>query len=281
MARPRINIMIMTEGETNSPIRSYSVPWYTPRAAVATGIAVTLLLIAASTLLVYYYSASREVGELRARIESMGAAVEKLDALQRELAYHRDFTRRIAGLLEISVPDFADSALAAMRAESGQSQSADGSSAIEAADGREDDFGGMGTLVTSTPADPNNRPRGLPLAGRISRGFAPHQGNPELRHGGIDLAAREGTPVLVTANGIVEFAGEDPIYGLLLIVDHSNGFRTTYGHNSLLLVKVGDKVQRGDRIAFSGNTGISTAPHLHYEVTENNVPLDPTGFLGR
>jgi murein DD-endopeptidase MepM/ murein hydrolase activator NlpD len=140
---------------------------------------------------------------------------------------------------------------------------------------------GVGVLVTVCPPDPNNRPRGMPLSGRVSRDFAPRQSNPSLRHSGIDFAAREGTPVLATANGTIEFAGEDDTYGFLITVDHGNGFKTTYGHNSLLLMKEGEKIERGDRIAFSGNTGVSTAPHLHYEITENGVPVDPSGFLGR
>jgi murein DD-endopeptidase MepM/ murein hydrolase activator NlpD len=255
MPRPRINIMVMTEGETNSPIRSYSLPWYFPRLAVVVGVVVLVLLVTTSTLAIYYYSASREVEELRARISGMSAAVEKIDALQKELVYHRDFTRRVAGLLGISVPNFADSAQRDAAAAAGLASSLSDSMGFdgEGFEG-EESITGIGLLVTSSAPDPNNRPRGVPLAGRISRGFAPHQNNPSLHHTGIDLAAREGTPVLVTADGTVEFAGEDDIYGLLLVVDHGNGFRTTYGHNSLLLVQRGDKVARGDRNAFSGNT---------------------------
>jgi murein DD-endopeptidase MepM/ murein hydrolase activator NlpD len=280
MTRPRINIMIMTEGETTSPVRSYSVPWYAARAAIAIGAVALLLLIVTSSLAVYFYSASREVDELRTQMKSMGAAMEKLEALQRELVYHREFTRRVAGLLGISVPDFEDSAYASMR--TGLSGMALSDSTGNAGSGGESEgFGGVGVLVTDFPPDPNNRPRCLPLAGSISRGFAPHQSNPSLRHSGIDLAAREGTPVLATADGTVEFAAEDDIYGLLIVVDHGNGFKTTYGHNSLILVKANDTVHRGDRIAFSGNTGISTAPHLHYEIEENGTPVDPSGFLGK
>lgn len=282
MTRPRINIMIMTEGETNAPIRSYSVPWYAPRLAVLIGLVVLILLVITSTLAVYFYSASREVAQLRVQVESMGAAVEKIEELQTELSYHREFTRRIAGLVGISVPNFADSAQRAVTAAGGLASSFADTNAVADADLEgEMEIRGIGLLVTACPPDPNNRPRGMPLAGRVSRSFAPHQNNPSLHHTGIDLAAREGTPVLVTANGTVEFAGEDDIYGFLIVVDHGNGFRTTYGHNSLLLFKRGEPVQRGDRIAFSGNTGISSAPHLHYEITESGKPIDPMGFLGK
>ena len=101
-----------------------------------------------------------------------------------------------------------------------------------------------------------------------------------MRHSGVDFAVREGTPVLVTADGVVEFSGEHDVYGLLITIDHGNGFKTSYGHNSLLLSKVGDTVKRGERIAISGNTGVSTAPHLHYEIVQDGHPIDPGGFLG-
>ncbi|HWO56497.1 MAG TPA: M23 family metallopeptidase [bacterium] len=280
MPRPRINIMIMTQGEPDAPVRSYSLPWYAPRAAIIIGAAVVLLLLVTSVLFLYYFSESREVVALRGQMDSTRVAVEKIDALRQELIYHREFTQRIAGLLGISVPNFADSVDQLARRPSALAGLTDSGATMEFED-LGDSFEPVGVLVSACPPDPNNRPRGLPLSGRMSRGFAPRQSNPSLRHNGIDLAAREGTPVLVTADGTVEFAGEHESFGLLIVVDHGNGFKTSYGHNSLLLVREGEKVARGDRIAFSGNTGISTAPHLHYEITENGEAVDPAGFLGQ
>jgi murein DD-endopeptidase MepM/ murein hydrolase activator NlpD len=137
-----------------------------------------------------------------------------------------------------------------------------------------------GVLVTQCEPDPNNRPRGLPMAGRTSRGFHPSSGNPLMRHFGVDIAAREGSPIYAPANGTVVYAGPDQVFGLLLILDHGGGFKTVYGHNSRLNVKVGDRVARGDIISLSGDTGQSTAPHLHYEIRQNDQPIDPTAFLG-
>ncbi len=281
MQKPRINVMIMKQGETDAPVRSYSFPWYAPRAAVMVVGAAVLMLLTTSALFVYYFSKASSVDDLKAQVENANAAMKRMDDLQSELEYHREFTRRIAGLVGISVPNFADSASASSsRSEAFTGLSGD---SIDLYDHslESDITGGVGVLVTTCPPDPNNRPRGMPLMGRISRGFAPHQNNPSLRHAGIDFAVREGTPILATADGIVEFAGEHDVYGLLITIDHGNGFKTTYGHNSLLLAKRGERVARGDRIAFSGNTGISTAPHLHYEVVENGTPVDPIGFLGQ
>ena len=282
MPRPRINLMIMTQGEPDSPVRSYSLPWYALRAGIVATVTLLVLLITTSVLVIYYYSQTRELEQIRVELDAARSVVGKMDALQQELIYHRDFTRRVAGLLGISVPSFADSVQKAASASGAVGSTAILDSLAGSGQSMEHDgpLGGVGILVTDCPPDPNNRPRGTPLSGPISRGFAPHQSNPAMRHSGIDLAIREGTPVLVTADGIVEFSGEDDVYGLLITIDHGNGFKTSYGHNSLLLSKVGESVKRGERIAISGNTGISTAPHLHYEILQNGQPVDPAGFLG-
>lgn len=282
MKRPRINIMIMKQGETDAPVRSYSVPWYAPKAAVIGGISMAVLLVITTTFCLYFYGQTREIDRLRSDLSSAEAVSQKTDALQKELIHHREFTRRVAGLLGISVPSFADS----VQKEASASGSVGATAILDSLPGdgqameHDGPLSGTGLLVTDCPPDPNNRPRGLPLVGRISRGFAPHQTNPSMRHNGIDLATREGTPVLVTADGVVEFSGEHDVYGLWITVDHGNGFVTAYGHNSLLLLKAGDTVKRGERIAISGNTGISTAPHLHYEIILDGQTVDPSGFLG-
>jgi len=282
MPRPRINIMIMTEGETDAPVRSYSVPWYAPRAAVFVGISLVVLLVVTAALFIYYFGQSRELARVREEMNSAQAVARKADALQQELMHHREFTRRVAGLLGISVPSFADSVQKAASASGSVGSTAilDSLTGHDHAMEHDGPLTSNGILVTECPPDPNNRPRGLPLVGSISRGFAPHQINPAMRHNGIDFAIREGTPVLATADGVVEFSGEHDVYGLLIIVDHGNGFKTAYGHNSLLLYKYGETVKRGERIAVSGNTGISTAPHLHYEVIQDGETVDPTGFFG-
>ncbi|GAB2046238.1 hypothetical protein AGATL06_27370 [Agathobaculum sp. TL06] len=99
-------------------------------------------------------------------------------------------------------------------------------------------------------------------------------------HGGVDLAVEEGTPVYAADNGkviVAEDSGNG--YGSYIILDHQNGFKTLYGHNSELLVSVGDVVAKGDRIALSGNTGNSTGPHLHFEIQVNDEKVDPQQYL--
>lgn len=98
-------------------------------------------------------------------------------------------------------------------------------------------------------------------------------------HEGIDLKADSGTPILSTADGIVEFAKFFGGYGNMLVIQHAYGFRTLYGHLSSFNVKQGDYIGRGQVIARSGQSGMSAGPHLHYEVRYFNKPLNPKPFL--
>jgi murein DD-endopeptidase MepM/ murein hydrolase activator NlpD len=94
-------------------------------------------------------------------------------------------------------------------------------------------------------------------------------------HKGLDLAAAMYTPVKAAASGEVTFAGEKEDFGNFLIIDHGNGYQTKYGHNHRFTVSVGDNVKQGDVIAFVGNSGNSSAPHLHYEIWHHGKSIDP------
>ncbi|MCX7836191.1 MAG: M23 family metallopeptidase [bacterium] len=98
-------------------------------------------------------------------------------------------------------------------------------------------------------------------------------------HEGIDINVPVGTPVYATAPGVVKIAKYLSNYGQVVVIDHYYGYQTVYAHLSSYRVRVGEKVKRGDIIAFSGNSGRSTGPHLHYEVRQNNRPVDPMDFL--
>lgn len=115
-----------------------------------------------------------------------------------------------------------------------------------------------------------------PLQGRISSPFGPRWGR---MHNGLDIAVPTGTQVRATADGRVSFAGWNGGYGILVIIDHGNGVETRYAHLSRLNVSAGQKVDRGQVIAFSGNTGVSTGPHLHYEIRYRNNPVNPQTYL--
>jgi len=98
-------------------------------------------------------------------------------------------------------------------------------------------------------------------------------------HTGVDIVAGIGTKVVAAAGGVVSYSGTMPEYGNVVDVDHDNGLTSRYAHLSKRLVKAGDVVMKGQLIALVGNTGRTTGPHLHFEVREKGIPLNPNKFL--
>lgn len=123
-----------------------------------------------------------------------------------------------------------------------------------------------------------------PANGRITSGFGTrvHPITRSVkRHTGIDIKVRTGTSVKAAADGVVEFAGYRRGYGWTVIINHGYGYKTLYAHNSSLIVKGGEKVKKGMHISYSGNSGTSTGPHLHFEVIVDKAQVNPISFLGR
>lgn len=94
-------------------------------------------------------------------------------------------------------------------------------------------------------------------------------------HAGVDLAAPMGSPIVAPSDGVVRFANWRGGYGMFIDVDHGGGIETRYGHMSRLNVTAGQRVRAGDVLGFVGSTGLSTGPHLHYEVRVNGQPVNP------
>lgn len=115
-----------------------------------------------------------------------------------------------------------------------------------------------------------------PVNGPVTSTFGPRWGR---MHEGIDIGVGSGTSVVAAATGTVIVAGWSGGYGNLVVIDHHNGIATAYGHNSSVTVSVGQTVTQGQLIAYSGNTGHSTGPHVHFEVRLNGSPVDPLGYL--
>jgi murein DD-endopeptidase MepM/ murein hydrolase activator NlpD len=128
------------------------------------------------------------------------------------------------------------------------------------------------------------RPSGKPvMAGYISSYFGermdPFNGE-EAFHKGLDFASGAGADVLAVAQGVVTWAGPREGYGIMIEVNHGNGYVTRYAHNSRVSVAVGDTVERGQAIAVVGSTGRSTGPHVHFEVLKDGRQIDPMAFIG-
>ena len=121
-----------------------------------------------------------------------------------------------------------------------------------------------------------------PVRGWLTSGFgnrvSPFTGGVML-HNGIDIATRMETPIMAPAAGIVSYAGYDNGLGKLLKINHGYGIQTVYGHLSRFSTQPGYRVKRGEVVAYVGNTGLSTGPHLHYEVLVNNIPVNPMKYI--
>ena len=122
-----------------------------------------------------------------------------------------------------------------------------------------------------------------PIDGRLIGAFGPRQdpfsGEGQEIHKGVDISGTIGTPIHVTADGVVRFADMENGYGRLVVVDHGGGIETWYAHMSRLYVHTGQELRRGELIGEVGMSGRVTAPHLHYEVHVNGRPMNPYQYL--
>lgn len=190
---------------------------------------------------------TRELEALRSENESYREQGRRVRELEAELAELQEFETRLRRWAGIEVSDDA----APAREERGQHR-----------------WEQESALLAEIPSL-------MPVTGWVSRGF---ERGPE-GHAGIDLVGETGTPVRSAALGVVRFAGWNDTFGNLVILDHGNGYTSFYGHNDTLLVETGSLVPRGQTIARLGNTGQSSAPHLHFEVRLEEEPLDPALLL--
>ena len=117
-----------------------------------------------------------------------------------------------------------------------------------------------------------------PLASRYGFRIDPLSGNVGF-HPGIDISATQGTPIHAVAAGTVLIAADEGGYGNAVVLDHGNSMSTLYGHMVRVAVSPGQHVDVGDVIGFVGSTGLSTGPHLHFEVRVHGVTIDPLPTL--
>jgi murein DD-endopeptidase MepM/ murein hydrolase activator NlpD len=267
----------------------------------------TILLIILSVLYgkVIYGSISDKL--LRQENERLKKYNVKVVELERELEEYRSFTRRVAELAGVEYP-FApnprkrETSLALIGEDtSGLNQGRILSSlentepvsklSVHDESERSRSDRGEKAQIAQTATRPGENahlvdsdslrriPKGQPIEGWITKEFSMNEFAFGGEHPGVDFAAKEGTKVRVTADGTVSFVGWDDVYGNLVVVDHKNGYVTYYGHNSKILANLGDFVKRGEVIALSGNSGRSSAPHLHYEIRNHDIPINPKDFL--
>jgi murein DD-endopeptidase MepM/ murein hydrolase activator NlpD len=145
---------------------------------------------------------------------------------------------------------------------------------------------GLGAAIELHPARTGRvsgrsiaRPDRLPLAAASLTSRFGMRAHPTLggyrMHSGVDLAAPTGSPVVAPSAGIVSFANWRGGYGLLVILEHGNGLQTRYGHLLRAMVSAGQRVERGQLVGLVGSSGRATGPHLHYEVRQHGLAVDP------
>jgi murein DD-endopeptidase MepM/ murein hydrolase activator NlpD len=117
----------------------------------------------------------------------------------------------------------------------------------------------------------------LPVAGFITR--SRESSTRAGEHPGLDISVRAETEIRASGAGVVKEARQDPVYGDYVLVDHGDGLESLYGHASRVLVREGDPVNRGQLIALAGSTGLSSAPHLHFEIRKNGRAVDPLQYV--
>jgi murein DD-endopeptidase MepM/ murein hydrolase activator NlpD len=248
----------------------------------------TVILLASSVVLVVLYAVVETVlfwtvAQRAAEVEPLRKTVRELESSSTELAHVgqelvelRAFQQRIRRILASQGINEEEHALRVAIGDSAGAGSTD-----EAAEGRP--FPGNPVVearalrgVNYTAMDIPNSP---PVRGYITRSFTAAVTGDKPAHYGVDIAAKQGSPVLAAADGLVLFADWTYRYGNLVLISHRSGYISIYGHNQLIFVRPGDRVRQGEPIALVGSSGQSTAPHLHFEIWEDGSPVDPARLM--
>ena len=239
--------------------RTYKMPYslfYLLVVLLAIGLVVIIIFVATYGRILLQ---AREAAGLEKQVEELTRRAEMMGELRRNLAHMTAMNMQIRRMLGIAT----DTASAG-----------EGGGKIDRSRAESMAYGiDRNQMLRSIPTF-------WPVRGYITRGFSVAGGkNSSTYHPGIDIAVDVGTPVLASASGVVTEAGWDDTYGYYVEIDHGFGLKTLYGHNQRVVVKKDERVVRGQTIAYSGNTGKSSAPHLHFEITRDNVPVNPLDYL--
>jgi murein DD-endopeptidase MepM/ murein hydrolase activator NlpD len=253
--RPAITILIHRDGDVDS--RSIRIPLWLFHAGLGLAGAVLVLILLGAVLYLPIVGVAARVPGLRSEIAALQEEnaqirhlVETVDSLESQYA-------KVRGMLGADVGSRLPGAASTPQAPA----------IVVRGDGAHPITMGGG-LLRRWPLDET---------GYITRGQLGAGDN--AAHSGVDIAVPTGTPVRVAGPGSVAEASRDAEYGLFVLVRHDGGFETRYAHLSRLLTGAGKAVQAGEVIGLSGNSGRSSAPHLHFEITQRGQSIDPRGLL--
>jgi murein DD-endopeptidase MepM/ murein hydrolase activator NlpD len=260
-------VIVQRNGALDS--RQFQVPSWLARAVLITTVAV--LVIVAVIVVAYgpILAAALRAPLLQRRVEQLTRENARVDQLARALSNAEARYAHLRGMLGAQMPAPASDAESQYAA--GEERLYIAPPMLARAPAADSSVSGRGG-----PSGPHTWPLSVPSY--RTRGMAAGTPSEEV-HPGIDLAVPEGSHVLASGSGVVDSAGTDSSYGLFVLLQHRAGYQTMYGHLSRILVSRGDTVTAGQVIALSGNTGRSTAPHLHFEVRLHRRSIDPTKLM--
>lgn len=241
-ASRRETISIVVAPSRTGVVRQWEIPERAGRALLVLCLVLALGAIAGAVVFARAVQTASRVRSLETENESLRTQFARVDELERrlyDLSQQNAKMRLLAGIEEAS---------------SGRS----------------------GPTLGFPPVDPSAEWI-APYRGPISRGFRA-SGDREA-HPGTDISGPQGAEVVAAADGVVTRAEFDAIYGNCVVLEHASGYESLYGHADSLFVAKGQRVRAGDSIATLGNTGLSSAPHLHFEVRKDGAPVDPAAFV--
>ena len=257
MAKGRFSVIIVPHDirKTRTYRVSYGI-FYSILALAAVGLVVVLFFVATYGALLIR---TREFRLYKFQVEELTKRQVQMKELQRNLAELRAMNAQVRHMLGLRIEARDSVAIAASERFRGG--------------GEQEPRHDMAAMMRAIPSF-------WPVRGFITKRFSQSAtGGGSALHTGIDIAVERGTPVRAAAAGYVAEAGWSDDYGYFVQIDHGYSIKTLYGHAEMLVVVMGERVTQGQTIAYSGNTGKSTAPHLHFQVTQNNVPVDPLKYL--
>ncbi len=259
MSRRRtVTIMVHRDGDLES--RSIRLPLWLARVIVIGGSTLLVLIVLAAALYTPIARTAARVPGLNREIERLRAENELVHELAARLEEVEDRYDQVRTMLggdvvpvrgrELSEDPIAHAILARTPGDSGRYQ-----------------------IGASVPSHWPLREPGIVTRGTVGSGSGSEA------HSGLDIAVPVGTPIRAAGGGVVVRAGEDPEYGLFVLIGHPDSYQSMYGHASRLLVHADDSVRAGQVIAMSGSTGRSTAPHLHFEILHEGRSIDPRSLV--
>lgn len=248
-----LTIMIVPDGARDT--KTVHVSYRLLRIVAVAGCVAALALTVMAGSWWYLAARAARVGELQREVDVMTSDRARVEALVRRLEAIEDQygnIRSLFGSAQTDIPSgvWLPPATNVRRAATGDAR----------------------------PVDGPTRPSVWPLTERgfVTQGL--HEGM-EGEHPGLDIAVATDSYIRAAGGGTVVDVGEDAVYGRYVVIDHGGGHATLYGHASLNLVRLGQRVRERQVIALSGSTGRSTGPHLHFEVLVDGEPVDPLTFV--